>query len=109
MIAAVPTYLGARNTAFRNVAEQTLTNSAKAAAAFYAVNRSLPNATQMKDEEANFDYVDGVTAQAATKPPTIAVDTTNNYHILNIGDAGGTVIKIDVSDGMVGAITDGNP
>ncbi len=109
MIAAIPTFLGSRDRAYRTVAEQYLTNSARAAAAYYTQSLSLPNAAQMKIEQASYDYVDSTTAVESTRPPTISVDNTNNYHIVNIGNAGSTVIKINVSDGKVGAITTVNP
>ena len=109
MIAAIPTYLGARNRAFRNVAEQALTNSARAAAAYYAGRQSLPNASQMEKEMSSYDYEDGTEAVTATRPETIVVDNTNEYHIVTISDAAGTVLKIDVSKGTAGMITTGNP
>ncbi len=109
MIAAIPTYLGARNRAFRNVAEQYLTNSARAAAAYYTQYQFLPDADKMEQELPSYEYVDSTTAVAAERPPKISVDNTNNYHMVNMGDSAGTVVKIDVSDGNVGVTTTGNP
>ena len=107
MVAAIPTYLGARDRAQVNVAKQALANSSKAAAAYYIDALVLPDADQMEDELSSYDYVDGAAAEPASQPPTIVVN--DGYHIITGADSSRTVLKIDVSDGEIGSMTTGNP
>ena len=110
MLVAIPVFMGARNNALRNVAEQSIRNSSRAAIAYYISEGSMPNATQMKDEQPAYEFVDGSAAVPVTQPPTIVVDNTNYYHIATVDNfGGGTVLKINIANGRIGDISENNP
>ncbi len=109
MAAAIPVFLGARNNALRNVAEQAIRNSARSAIAYYISEDSMPTAAQLKAEQPSYEFEDGSSAVSVTNPPTIVVDNTNYYHVVLVDDFDGTVLKINIANGRIGEVTEGNP
>ena len=110
MATAIPVFMGARNNALKNVAEQAIRNSARSAIAYYISEDSImPDAEQMYAEQPSYKFKDGSVADPITNPPTIVVDNTNYYHIVSVGDFDGTVLKINIANGRIGDVTEGNP
>ncbi|KKM97448.1 hypothetical protein LCGC14_1167960 [marine sediment metagenome] len=108
MATAIPVFMGARNNALKNVAEQAIRNSARSAIAYYISEDSMPTAEQMYAEQPSYKFKDGSVADPITNPPTIVVDNPN-YHIVSVGDFDGTVLKINIANGRIGDVTEGNP
>ncbi len=109
MAVSIPVFLGARNNALRNVAEQALRNSSRAAIAYYISEGIMPDDALMEAEQPAYEFENRSTAPPVTQPPTIAIDNTNYYHIVSVDDFDGTVLKINIANGRIGDVTEGNP
>ncbi len=69
----------------------------------------MPTAAQLKAEQPSYEFEDGSSAVSVTNPPTIVVDNTNYYHVVLVDDFDGTVLKINIANGRIGEVTEGNP